>query len=227
MVEATAGFGATLVTITLAAQRYGVDEVLARFMPVSLLLSGALLLRNRGSVEVPLLTRRVAPWMGLGFVAGLAALGLHGQTWIKAVFGGFVVVLSAVELRRGAPSAAPMPPGVRAAALVAAGLVHGLFACGGPLLVWVVGRELPDKGTFRATLAAVWLVLGVVLVGTYAAEGRVTGETLTASVALLPALGLGLLGGEWLHRRVPPAPFRRGVYLLLLAAGGSLVLRSL
>lgn len=227
VVEATAGFGATLVTVTIAAQFYEVDEVLAIFVPVNILLSATLVARNAALVDRSLLLRRVLPWMGLGFVLGLAAFRLHGEGWIKGVFGVFVVVLSVIELRRGTAPAAPIPPRIRAAALVGAGLIHGLFACGGPLLVWVLGREIEDKGRFRATLSTVWLVLGLVLVGGYTASGTLTVTTLGTSALLLGPLAAGLLVGDRLHRWVDPVRFRRGVYALLLLAGLSLAVRSL
>lgn len=225
-VEATAGFGATLITVTLAAQRVPVDRVLAVFVPVNLLLSTWMVVRHRRAVDRTLLFRAILPWMGVGFGVGLALFHLGAEAWLKAAFGAFVVVLSLVELlRRGAPP--PLSPARRHGILVAAGIIHGLFATGGPLVVWVVGRETGDKGRFRATLAAVWLCFGLGLVGSYVAAGSVDGGTLAQSATLLPALGVGLTLGEWLHPRVPAAPFRVGVYGLLLVAGGVLVARAL
>ncbi len=221
-VEAAAGFGATLIAVTLAAQRMPVAQVLAVFVPVNVLLSAFLVVRYRHSVDRPLLVGSILPWMGVGFLGGLGLFRLGSPTWLKGAFGVFVVVLSLVELlRRGSP--APLSIGARRGVLVAAGLVHGLFATGGPLVVWVVGREAGDKTRFRATLGAVWLCFGVGLVISYLVAGTVNATTLgTSAVLLLPLVG-GLVLGEWLHHRVPPAPFRTGVFVLLLGAGLVLV----
>ena len=221
-VEAAAGFGATLIAVTLAAQQSPVADVLAVFLPVNLLLSAWLVVRYHRAVDRGLLFRSILPWMGAGFLGGLALFRLGDPAWLKRSFGGFVVVLSLVELaRRGTPP--PLSVWARRAILVGAGVVHGLFATGGPLVVWVVGREGGGKAQFRATLAAVWLCFGVGLVGSYVVSGTVTATTLgTSAVLLLPLVG-GLLLGEWLHLRVPPAPFRAAVFVLLLGAGMVLV----
>lgn len=214
-----------MITVTLAAHLLPIEEVLAVFVPVNLLLSTWLVARNHASIDRALLFRRVLPVMGVGMAAGLALFHLRDEGWIKVVFGLFVVGLSALELTRG--SAPPTSPVARTLALFASGLVHGLFACGGPLLVWVAGRELTDKGRFRATLSAVWLVLGLVLVVNYALAGTLSVATLPRSALLLPPLGLALWAGERIHHQIPAATFRKAVFVLLLFAGGSLAVRSL
>ena len=223
--EATAGFGATVITVTLGAYFLPIEEVLAIFVPVNLLLSAWLVARNHRSIDRALLLRRVLPVMGLGVVVGLALFHLRGEGWIKAVFGLFVVALSALELARGSSPPASAP--ARTVALFASGVVHGLFACGGPLLVWVAGRELPDKGRFRATLSVVWLLLGLVLVANYTLAGTLSLTTLSRSVMLLPPLFVALWVGERVHHRIDPVTFRKAVFVLLLLAGGSLAARTL
>ena len=47
--------------------------------------------------------------------------------------------------------------------LIAGGLVHGMFVCGGPLLVVYAARTLKDKEEFRTTLSAIWLVLNSII----------------------------------------------------------------
>ena len=225
VVEATAGFGATVVTVTLASHLLPVEEVLASFMPLNVLLALWILSRNHALVDRTLLFRRILPTMGAGFAVGLLLVDYLGHPWLKVLFGLFVVVLSIAELT----GARERPPTALAArgALLGAGLFHGLFACGGPLLVWVVGRELPDKGRFRATLQSVWLVLGVLLLSRYAQSGHITRATLQTTGVLLIALLFGIPIGEAVHRRIAPGPFRRGVFALLLFAGGSLAIRTL
>lgn len=234
VVEATAGFGATIVTVTLASHFVPIEEVLAAFLPVNVLLSAYLTLRHWRAVDTRLLLGRVVAWMGPGMGIGIGLFALRGQGWIRTVFAAFVVVLASLELRRalrrgasgdgGAPPALSAP--VAAASLVGAGVVHGLFACGGPMLVYVVGRELADKARFRATLSAVWLLLNLVLLVTYAVSGTLDAGTLRASATMLVSLVVGLVVGEQLHRRLPERAFRIAVFALLLFAGGALLVRS-
>lgn len=229
-VEATAGFGATVITLTLASGFLPLDEVLAAIVPVNLALSLLLCWRNRAHIDGGVLRQSVARWMLPGVLVGLTLFSLHEQVWIKAVFGALVLGLAALELGRmlfSGQNAGPLPEATRIAALLGAGVIHGLFSCGGPLLVWVVGRELPDKGRFRATLSATWSALNLLLVLRYLLAGTITASSLTQSAALVPALIVGLALGQRLHVRLDPRRFRLGVFGLLLLAGASLVVRTL
>lgn len=226
VVEAAAGFGATVVAVTFAAQLLPVDDVLAAFLPVNLLLSAWMVVRYRASIDRERLLRRVLPLMGVGMAVGVLFSMQLGALWLKAVFGAFVVILSSLELRRKVADVR-LSPATGIVAMLGAGVIHGLFACGGPLLVWVLGREIQEKGRFRATLATVWLTLGLALLVRYRLNGTLNAASLTTSLWLLPALGLGLWLGEHVHRRVPDGTFRVWIYRLLWLAGISLLARTL
>lgn len=113
------------------------------------------------------------------------------------------------------------------ALLVLAGVVHGIFATGGPLAVYVASREIEDKSRFRATLAALWLLLNVALLASFAADGRVGRASMAISASLAPSLLLGLLAGELAHRRVAVPLFRALVFSFLLIAACVLAVRVL
>lgn len=231
VVESAAGFGATIVTVTLGAQLLPLDVVLAAFLPVNVLLSLVLTARNASAVDRPLLLRRILPWMGLGTAIGLVFARFRGAEWIKLVFAGFVIVLALAELialrARESERREPLPQPVAAGALSLAGVIHGLFACGGPLVVYVVGRSLHDKARFRATLSALWLVMNVVLVATMAFDGSLRRDTLVTSATLIPPLAIGLFIGDRLHRKLDERAFRIAVFVLLLVAAVVLLVRTL
>lgn len=229
-VESALGFGATVITVSVGARLMPVRALLPAFVPLNLALSLWLAARNRRDVDLALLGRRVLPLMLLGMPLGMLLVRRLSESTTRHLLGALVVALSVTQLARlvraggDEPAAPPGPLG--AALLTAAGVVHGMFGSGGPLAVYVVGRALPEKGRFRATLSALWLALNAVLVAGYAVDGALTGESLRATATLAPALGLGLAAGEWLHGRVPERAFRVGVYAVLLAVGAALLARS-
>lgn len=230
LVETAAGFGGTVVTVSLATQLLPVDDVLARFLPVNVVLSAYVAFRHRRHVAGRLLVGRILPFMGLGAGAGFFIARSASPGWLKVVFAVFVIVLSIAELRSLAsrePRSARLPAPVAAAALVGAGVLHGLFACGGPLAVWVVGRDVEDKSVFRATLSALWLVLNVFLVLGYTLAAKIDGVTLRESALLLLPLAVGIVAGERIHARLSPERFRVAVFVLLLVAAVVLLVRSL
>jgi len=213
-----------VIALALGVHLFSVKELLPVFVPLGLVVSTWLALRGRAHVDRRLLLARILPWMGLGLVFGLVVFERASHELLRRVFGGFVVVLAGLELSRIARAREndpAIPPHGATAALLGAGVMHGMFSTGGPLLVWALGRSLAEKRAFRATLACVWLVLGGTLTASYAANDRLDGHTLRATAALVPVLGLALAAGEWAHQRLDERRFRVAVYALLLAAGAS------
>jgi uncharacterized membrane protein YfcA len=229
VVEATAGFGATVVAVTLAAELMPIPEVLATLAPVNFLLSAYVTGRHFAHIDRRLLLRRILPFMGLGMAGGIALFQLRDQGWLKLAFALFVCALSISELWRGwrNKTGAPLPPVVAGGTLVAAGVIHGLFACAGPLVVWVVGREVREKERFRATLSCLWLIMATFLIPSYILGGELTLKTLPVSAILLVPLGASIWVGEKLHHRIPERQFRLAVDVLLFAAAATLAIRSL
>lgn len=234
-VETALGFGATVVTVALGSFFVPIEAILPAFVPVNVALSLYLAARNRRDVDRRLLFRRIAPLMGLGLPVGVFLFRSLGSSRLKLAFGFLVVLLSVIELARmrraageGEREERARGPGPLSSAvlLFAAGVIHGVFVTGGPLVVYVTGRELSDKARFRATLSALWLVLNIALVTSYLASGQIDGGSLLTSLALIPPLLGGMALGERAHHRVPASQFRLCVYALLLCAGVLLVLRS-
>lgn len=227
-VEASIGFGATVVAVTLGALLMPIDVLLPAFVPVNMALSATLFMRHRQHVRWDILGRRVLPWMVLGLPVGMMAFSRFGDAGLRRTFGVLVVALSAVELVRIARNTAStaLSPAMERMALVAGGVVHGAFATGGPLAVFVSGRVLENKSEFRATLSVLWLMLNVLLVSSYAFGGRIGIPSLSLGLLLVPSLFVGLTVGEWAHHRIPLRAFRVGVFALLLAIGGVLAART-
>lgn len=225
--EALSGFGSLVIALTLGAELYPLDELKPVLVPLSLTLTTYVVVRHRAKIDRALLLRRILPFMGAGVALGLLLLGrLDARTTaplLKSAFGGLVVLFAARELlalARGhaaAPSAARPTPWI-----VAAGVVHGIFASGGPLLVYGIGRAGLDKAAFRSTLATVWLTLNAALTATYALSGRLGAATLPRIALLIPVVPVAIALGEWAHRRVDERRFRGVVFSLLLVAGGAL-----
>jgi hypothetical protein len=215
-----------VIALALGVHLFSIGELLPVFVPLGLVVSAALALRGRAHIDWRLLLARILPWMGLGLGVGLIIFERAPQEVLRRLFGAFVVALAALELwrlSRPEAGARPLAPAARVTALLGAGVIHGIFSTGGPLLVWTLGRSALAKGNFRATLSCVWLVLGSALTVAYALGGRLDRGTALATGALLPVLAGALAAGEWAHQRLDERRFRVLVYALLLAAGASSV----
>lgn len=228
-VQTVVGFGSMLICVTLGAHLIGIRELVTLAVPLSFLQTGYITVRHRDGVDKKLLFARVLPLMGLGTVIAAVAFSGFDGAWLRAAFGAMILVLAGRELwmmRAGAGVDREPPPKVASyAAIFGAGLIHGIYATGGPLLVYAIGREGLDKHRFRSTLAAVWLALALVLMATFLIEGRYDASTALDLAVLVPAAPLGILVGEKLHHRVDERRFKVGIWILLIVAAVSLLLR--
>lgn len=232
-VQAALGFGASLVVMSLGALCVPMSDLLPLLVPLACLGPAAILTFDRAHVAWRLLLGRLLPLLAPGLALGLVVAERLGDDAARRAYGVLVVALAGRglwALLRGAPAdatdAAPdAPPRGASAWLLAAGLVHGVYATGGPLLVYVVDRlRLPPR-SFRATLAGVWLTLNLLLVAGFAARGRLEAASVATSAALAPCLALGLLAGHRVHTRLDPRRLRVGVLALLVVVGGTLFAR--
>jgi len=227
-VESALGFGAMLLSLALGSLVVPIDTLLPALVPLNLGLSITLAARNARSIDVPFLLRRLLPWMALGLPGGILLRNLADRGLLVRSFGVFVVAVALLELGRARRSAplVPLPATGERGILLAGGIIHGAFATGGPMAVYVASRALPDKGVYRATLSVLWVVLNTVVVASLALGGQLDGAAASLSLVLAPGCVLGLFAGEILHRRAGVATFRLLVYGLLALAGAVLVARG-
>lgn len=229
--EAAMGFGCNVLAVTLAVHLFPLDLLLPVLVSLNLVVSTYIVVRHRQAIDLRLLGARILPLMLLGMPAGMLLFRQGSSGALKLGFGAFVVVLAAIELvrlrLRPESEVSRLPVWKGAVVLLLGGLMHGLYASGGPMAVYFSSRELPDKARFRSTLSLLWLLLNLVLIGGYLWQG-VLGRAALGHVALnLVPLCAGIWAGEWLHGRINQHTFRLLVFLLLLAGGMVLVVSTL
>ncbi len=228
--EAFSGFGSTIISIALGAQYYSIETLVAVLVPLNVLLSCYLVFRYHEHVDAPLLVKKIFPLMGAGFFAGMVLLHVLQGILLKPLFGVFIVCVSAREILNGLKKNPEHRPASRlssyaCAGIFCAGIMHGLYASGGPLLLYSLSRLQINKKVFRSTLSVVWLVFNAALVAAHVSTGKINREALTMSAFLFPTLPLGIIIGEFLHRRIRESSFRFFIFCIILIAGISLVLR--
>ncbi|MEW6440875.1 MAG: sulfite exporter TauE/SafE family protein [bacterium] len=226
-IQAMTGFGSLIIAITLGSHLYPVELLLATLVPVDVLLCAYIAARNRESIQGRLLLRGIVPFMGLGLASGIAVFQfVHGEA-LKRALGLLVVFLCSRELYRlvaGRGNPAFLSAWKYRLYILAAGIVQGVFASGGPLTVYAVSRFNLPKAAFRSTLSSLWMLTNSVLAASYLATGRLTLETLRFVSGLVPFVLLGLVIGDRLHHRVNEVHFRMAVFAVLILAGLSVLI---
>jgi hypothetical protein len=169
--------------------------------------------------------RRIAPWLALGVVAGVAALSaLDGRLLVRGL-GAFVVAVSLWNLS-ARPLRVPESTLGDAVAGGLSGVFGGAFNSGGPpLIAYVYSRPgTPDQ--LKATLQALFLVSTLARMAIAGGQGVMTADVLwEAGLATPFAIG-GQYVGNALSARVRPERFRRVAWLGLLTLGLVLALRG-
>ncbi len=111
------------------------------------------------------------------------------------------------------------------ALLLLAGIVHGIFVSGGPLIIGYLTDHTRNKEEFRRTVSAIWVILnGIVFVSDLTA-GYYTLNTLRVQAISIPFLFLGMIVGGWLFKRMSQKGFLLLTYFLLIIAGVSLLIK--
>ena len=226
LVETVTGFGATVIALALAIHLVPLHSLVVTLVILGWVQSAYLIARGWRHIDAGLLLKRVLPLCGLGLAAGAYLFNTLDAPLLKRVLGVFVIAVAAVELwrllRRG-QEPARLNPLLGAGLLAGGGVIHGMFASGGPLIVYHASREIPDKQAFRVTLSALWITLNTALLISYAASGRIDVASASLAAKLLLALAVGVVLGELVHRRVDERRFRLVVQGVLLFTGAVLL----
>jgi len=104
-------------------------------------------------------------------------------------------------------------------ALVGAGVIHGMFSCGGPLAIIYASSAVKDRDSFRSTMCLLWVTLNTVLTVSYAIDGSVTADMLRTILCLIPFVIGGIIAGNLIVKRVNNKVFSVVVYACLLVTG--------
>ncbi|MDA8484665.1 sulfite exporter TauE/SafE family protein [Pseudomonas resinovorans] len=222
--EAITGFGSTIVALSLGALLLPIRDLLPVLVPLNILMSSVLAWRNRQLVQWRLLLATVLPGMLIGTSIGYGLRPWLDDGPMKLGFGLLILWFALRELLRGAPRG-HRPTWMTRLQTGAAGISHGLFASGGPLLVHALAGTALDKARLRATLLCVWFGLNSLLTLAYLYDGSLV-PALPRIATYAPLLLVGVLAGEYLHQRLAERHFRTAVHLLLCLCGVLLCWRA-
>jgi len=225
---AFAGFGGIIIPITLGAHFYPMKWMITVLVPVTLLSNVYIIIFHHRYINRQVLLKKVLPLMSFGLVIGTAIFNWAQGDLLKKSFGILVVFLSLRELYflfGNTDNQTPVTKTKSGLYIFSAGIVHGVFASGGPLLVYILGKMNLSKSVFRSTLAVVWFTMNGLLVMSYIYSGRMNAASIKFSMMLIPSLLMGLLIGEFLHHRVDEKWFKIFIFMILTLSGLSIVIR--
>jgi uncharacterized membrane protein YfcA len=226
--EAMTGFGSIVIALSLGALFFPIDFLQTVLVPLNICMSSFLTFKYRRYIDWTLLGKLIMPFMLGGTLLGFVLQPYLGGVILKASFALLVLWFAVRELlkARGGIVATEKPVWWSRGVIGMAGITHGLFASGGPLLVYGLAGMSIDKARFRATLILVWFSLNSVLTVLFLIDGRIQANW-QPIVAFMPLLPLGVWIGERLHHKVDEDSFKLWIYRVLVLSALALLLSSL
>jgi uncharacterized membrane protein YfcA len=219
------GFGASIVAVPLLAHFLPLRFAVPMMLVFDLLAGFLLGLKNRSHVDRGELLR-LLPFLLTGMVIGAALLAKAPDRWLLVVLGGFVFGYASLNLlRRSNPALISTKWAIPAG--VAGGVFTALYGTGGPIYTMYLARRLADKSVLRATIGTLILLAALARLVLFTASGFYSQRgLLPLAFALVPCALAGYLAGSHLHVRLPARRVAQGIWLLLVAAGASLLWRG-
>lgn len=220
------GFGSALVTIPLASHVVPLPFALALFALADLMSALRVGLENpRNAVRGE--WTRLVPMIFVGSALGVTALVHLPRALGMLLLGAFVLSYALYSLVRH-PSARVVSPRWAWAAGLAGGVTSTLFGAGGPPYAIYLSQRGLSKEQFRATLAFAAMTSISLRVTAFLLTGLLLDRQVWIAAAVaVPAAFIGIAVSRRLFRLISRDTLLRAVTLMLLASGGSLVVRAL
>ncbi|MBM3172612.1 MAG: sulfite exporter TauE/SafE family protein [Chloroflexi bacterium] len=218
--ETILGFGCTLIALALGVYLLPLETLVPMLVMLGLLQSIWLVSRWFRYIDWRTLLLQILPPAIVGMVIGILSRGVADESTLKMVLGAFIIVVSLAELAmifiKRAP-AGQLRWYYRLPLLIGGPIFHGLFATGGPPIVYYASRQFQRQESFRATLSMLWLFLNVGLIIGFLLGGQMDMEKLGMTAMVLPGLVIGIVVGSLI--RVRELWFKILTYIILFFAG--------
>ncbi len=224
-IRGVSGFGSGLVAVPLLALflplQFVVPFILLTDFTASLVLGGS----NRKLVNWDEI-KPLAPGSIIGILLG-ATLLLHLPREPLLLTLGLFVLAFAVRSLLYLHGSKPISRWWALPASLTGGTVGALFGTGGPPYVIYFSHRIHDKGVFRATTSALFIMEGCLRGMVFFATGLLLQSgILTAYLGALPIMALGLWLGSRVHVGLSSAQMTRIIGILLLLSSLSLLWKA-
>lgn len=229
IIQGITGFAGTMLAMPPSVMLVGFDTAKPILNALGLLSGIYIVAANRKSVNKKEFLKIVAV-MSVGMIAGFALRRvLSGRERVLYILLGAVVIFTALSgiyksfLRKGGEHG--HGKAMSALLLTAAGVTHGMFVCGGPLLVSYMTGKVSDKQEFRATLSACWIVLNGIILADDIRTGLWSRELILLFCISAVILFAAMFIGSELCKKMSRGLFMKITYVLLIVSGALLFIK--
>ncbi len=233
IIQGITGFAGTILAMPFSIKLVGMGTAVPVLNLLGLLSGIYVFAGNYKKVDKKVL-RSVVLVMGVCVIAGLFIKNaLSGKPRLLYIILGIIVIAVSIkgligQLQSKLGKTKAGSDGALASSvflpvlLVLAGVVHGMFVCGGPLLISYMTKKLPEKAAFRATISTVWIFLNGIIFISHILTGAWTLSVIKSGIISVPFLLCGMFLGGILYKKMSQQFFIILTYILLFIAGLSL-----
>ena len=219
------GFGSTIIAVPLLAHFYPIQFVIPMIVLLDCVGAISMGVRLRTDVNrselVPLL-----PFLAAGLLIGAFLLLRVPTQWLLGGLGALVVAYGALYASGKQPSFR-IPRWTSAPVGVFAGMTSSMFGVGGPIYVMYLTARGSTPQNIRATVPVIFIFTTIARIAIFTVTGLFTLQVLYTAAALLPLMLFGMWLGHHLHLNMTREQLVRVIGVLLVASGGSLLVRAL
>ncbi len=224
LVQGFLGFGFGIVAMSALTLSHDLLHAAGVVNLVGMVATIWQLLRLRAHVLWPV-AAAILPTLLLGVLLGVTALRTLDRHLMVQALGLTTVGIAAWNLWRPRLQKRESR-GLNAIVGLLSGVLGGAFNTGGPPLIAHLYRRSESPDAIRGTVQALFLAISTSRALTSAAQGLFDATIVETAVIAVPAMGVGLLAGFALSRRVGPDRFRRASWVALGLLGTVLILRA-
>ena len=225
LIEATLGFGGTVAALPICSMIVGIRVAIPAITMIVCAASLAIVIQDRAYIAWKAYVVMLL-FMLVGMPVGMAVYTYLPEAPLKIALGFFTVLVALkgffCKQRDGETSISVR----HLICLLAGGMVHGAFSCGGVLTVMYANRAVKDKRAYRVTLSAIWFSLNLLISVKNLLTGGITGQIAGLACISIPFVAAAVAVGNILLRKLDTAAFVKLVYVMLLVSGVLMVMQA-
>ena len=214
--NAITGFAGNIIAMPVGMQTLGIQESIASLNVAGFLACGLLAIQGFKYIDWRQLARILAV-MIVFMIVGIWLDTIVSLDILKKIFAIFVLIVGLKNLIF--PQRKGVPEWLLWVALALAGILQGMFVCGGAMLVIYATQKLPEKDQFRATLSMNWFILNV-LYSLYSWHaGYMTADVGVVILGCIPLMIAATMEGGYINKRMSQEAFLKFTYVMLTVIG--------
>jgi uncharacterized protein len=219
--QSLAGFGSALISMPILVQALGLRVAAPLFALIAFVAELIMILRHRRAFQIQSVWRLMAASI-VSIPIGIFGANLLPEALMLRLLG--VLVLGYALYALFAPQLPRLKDKRWAYGFgFTAGLLSGAYNTGGPPYVIYASVQGWEPGEFKINLQSVFIVSTMTIIIGHTLDHKMTPDVIRLFILAVPAVIVGMFTGFLLERFISPLVFRRGILMLLVVLGLTLV----